>query len=475
VVVTSFWFGKIRWLGTIPLVSDDRAEWNLPPLAVEFEDVVDAGNDAISWAVARLRDGGTTTQLIQAAAWTALRRTPVEGRTIRGLVAHGVLASPAIDRIASRTSNGGGQLAAVGHVAYVAGTFGQNDLQHGPMTLRWFEPANSSGSGDAAAAFSSAAAVGDTELADHLWLALAASDRAQAEHELIRAAASGAHLNPHKVIYPAELRTWFGDSPLDPRMWRAAVRYCANYLQDPTESTHRWERASAMAGNAGPVGDAERVSYLADRAGFSSGATSEEIEQALAAGMNPSDVAEALSLGAAARYATTHFGGGFSAIGPIHATTGAAAVCVLVNRSSDEVLQCGLLDSLRTVGDRFGLDAADLHSLDIAPVAASLDDLRRAIQNADEDEAARVALTVPDEDAESAWKEIHDVAVTDQWLVQHAPKQSVALHDRYRACRHGRRTVYLAAAARTAALVTGLDQPQATLIRQALRKDEPLA
>jgi hypothetical protein len=78
------------------------------------------------------------------------------------------------------------------------------------------------------------------------------------------------------------------------------------------------------------------------------------------------------------------------------------------------------------------------------------------------------AYAVSEEHAEEAWRCVHDAVIIDQWLVQHGPKQSVALHDLYRATVHPYRSAYLAAAARTAALIVAIDQPGARRIRNLL-------
>jgi hypothetical protein len=137
-----------------------------------------------------------------------------------------------------------------------------------------------------------------------------------------------------------------------------------------------------------------------------------------------------------------------------------------VRSSRDEVLRCALVDSLREHVDGWLPPLDGLPSP--APASGALAGLRAALDEGDPDEAVRHAMAVPEGDVDDAWRAVHDTVITDQWLVQHGPKQSVALHDLHAASAHPLGIVHLAAAARTAALVTALGQPRAAVIRQRL-------
>lgn len=85
----------------------DRDRWNLPALALEFEDLVTGsardGDSApvIAWATAHLGGGRHPRDLCEAAMWVGLRHGRVEGSGIQAMVSHSVLGAHAASVVGS--------------------------------------------------------------------------------------------------------------------------------------------------------------------------------------------------------------------------------------------------------------------------------------------------------------------------------------------------------------------------------------
>ena len=94
----------------------------------------------------------------------------------------------------------------------------------------------------------------------------------------------------------------------------------------------------------------------------------------------------------------------------------------------------------------------------------ALDDLHDALADGDPDAAAEAASAIPpdDDDAvDAAWSALARTAARDQWMVTHAVKHVVAMHEDFHHSAHPARAWFLAAAARTAAHAAAVDQPLA--------------
>jgi hypothetical protein len=94
----------------------------------------------------------------------------------------------------------------------------------------------------------------------------------------------------------------------------------------------------------------------------------------------------------------------------------------------------------------------------------ALDDLHDALAEGDPDAAAEAASAVPPGDADAvaaAWAALAATAARDQWMVTHATKHVVAMHEDFHQSDHPARAWFLAAAARTAAHAAAADQPLA--------------
>lgn len=466
----------------------DRARWPLPRLAVELDDLavrtrppqgsVDLG--AVDWAIDQLMDGATPAELCEAALWVGVRRGRADGRGPEGLVTHAVLAAAACRSLGTDPElpldDRAAAMAAVQHVAYTLGAYrgGVNDEQEGPRVLAWFEPGEPAG--DAVLAFQHAVAAGECDLADHRWLDAALLDPTAAEEALISAGAAGYHLNEHKLVYPAQLRSWIGeDAPLDPVLYRVAARYAGNHLQDPARADSRRADAAALVveaeeRGAGGAGDLERVSVVA------TGIARTPHQQltpllmgSLADGLDPADLVLAVSLVTASRCSATPFGG-TGPIGAVHAGTGVNAVRRCMARATSPELRYEL--AIASTESPQLRRLARVEELAVPPYDdGALDDLLDALAEGDPDAASDAACAVPPDDAESvrtAWAAVLSTAATDQWMLLHGVKHAVAMYEDFHATAHPARIWYLAAAARTAAHATAMDQPVAREVERRL-------
>ena len=460
----------------------DVASWPMPVLAVELEELAtslprrDRAEQAAEWAAAALVGGATPAELCEAALWCGMRNTRTEGRGPLGLVTHSVLAAAA-----SRDLPGDERsrsMAAAQLVAYTAGAYrgGVNDPAEGPSRLGWYEPSDLGP--DPVDVFLELAGTGQTELSDHAWLAAAAADPVGAEQALISLSAGGYPLNEHKVVYPAQLRDWLGDdAPLDPVLFRPAARYAGNHLQHPDARTRRAD-SMALAEEAGTAGSQEghdlgRVSLVAT--GLAVTPTAER--EALVIGslqdrLDPGDLALAVALLTAARFAATSFDptNPVAPVGPVHSCTGADAVarCIELARSDALQFELALCAPLSPTARRL----AAVAGLVVPPSDdGALDDLMEALVGGDPDGAAEAAAAVPvDDDAAvtAAWGAVAAAAARDQWMVTHAVKHTVAMHRQFHRTAHPARAWFLAAAARTAGHVAAVDQPIAALLDRRL-------
>jgi len=465
----------------------DRARWPLPRLAVELDDLAARARppadsvhlEGVDWAVDHLLDGASPRELSEAALWVGLRRCRTEGRGPLGLVTHSVLAAHACAAIAELDADAGA-VAAVQHVAYSLGSYrgGAHDEREGPHLLGWYEADTAVGPGEAVERFLGAAGSGECELADHCWVTAAHLDPDGAEQALLAAAAAGYHLNEHKLVYPALLRSWIGDdAPVDPVVFRAAARYAGNHLQDPLRAEGRRADAAALAieaeahgAGSGAGGDLDRVSVVATgMARTSPKDLTPLLMGSLSDGLHPADLVHAASLVTAARFAVTSF----DHDGPVAAThtgTGVHAVRRCLERARSPELRYELaICSTESPGlprlvalEELAAPPSDDHGLA---------DLIEALDAGDPDGAAEAASAVPVEDGEAvdaAWSAVFAAVVRDQWMLLHGPKHAIALHEDFRASDHPARIWYLAAAARTAGHVAALDQPVAAEVARRL-------
>jgi hypothetical protein len=462
----------------------DVTSWALPPLALELTSIATAAprragaghaERAVEWACAHLRDGVDPRSLCEASLWCGLRNGRTEGRGPFGLVTHAVLAAHASASLGALAAPGDtltAALAAVQLCAYTAGSYrgGINDPAEGPSLLAWYEPTDLGP--DPIAAFSELAGSGETDLVDHAWLAAAAADPVAAEQALISAAAAGYQLNEHKLVYPAQLRAWLGDdAALDPVLFRAAARYAGNHLQSLDAAETRRADAAALAqmvdaGIADGDHDLERVSVVATGIART---PHHELSPLLLGSLQdelaPEDLVLAIALVSAARFADTSFDPAdpVSPVGPIHACTGANAIRRCLERARSDELRFELALCAPESPSARGLAA--IGELSVPPFDdGAVDDLRDALADGDPDAAAEAASAVPPEDADAsaeAWAAVAAAAATDQWMVTHAVKHVVAMHEDFHHSAHPARAWFLAAAARSAAHATSVDQPVA--------------
>ena len=466
----------------------DRARWPLPRLAAELDDLavrsrppqgsVDMG--AVDWAVDQLLDGATPAELCEAALWVGVRRGRADGRGPEGLVTHAVLGAAACRSLGAQPAlpldERAAATAAVQHVAYTLGAYrgGVNDEQEGPRVLAWFEPGEPPG--DPLLAFHHAVAAGECDLADHRWLDAARLDPVAAEEALISAGAAGYHLNEHKLVYPAQVRSWIGeDAEVDPVLFRVAARYAGNHLQDPARADTRRADAAALVVEAddrgrGAAGDLERVSVVATGiARTPQKQLTPLLMGSLADGLDPADLVLAVSLVTASRCSATPFGGA-GPIGAVHAGTGANAVRRCMARTDVPELRYEL--AICSTESPQLRRLARVEELAVPPYDdGALEDLLDALADGDPDAASDAACAVPPDDVESirtAWAAVLSTAATDQWMLLHGIKHAVAMYEDFSATSHPARIWYLAAAARTAAHATAMDQPVAREVERRL-------
>lgn len=462
----------------------------MPAMALELEALAtevprrDRSAEAASWVVDRARAGVATRDLCEAALWVGLRNSRTEGRGPGGLVTHSVLAAHASDAIASLAGDDEDERdriatsAALQLCAYTAGAYrgGINDPKEGPSRLGWFGH-ELEGGGDPVDDFLDAAAGGETELADHAWLHAAHHDPVAAEAAIVSAGAAGYHLNEHKVIYPAQLRAWIGDdAPLSPVVFRAAARYAGNPLQDWDLAQSRRADAAVLAEMLAedPSGrrrehDDPRVSVVATGIAQT---PSNELEPLLVGslqdGLSPEELVAAVSLVSAARLADTTFDTSdpSAPVAALHACTGANAVRRCLERAREDPLRYELaLCATRSPNAR---RLAPVAELTVPPSdGGALEDLLASLTDGDPDGAADAASAIPPDDAEAvatAWRAVARAAVTDQWMLLHATKVVVALHEDFGCSTHPARIWFLAAAARVAAHASMFDQPLAAAV-----------
>jgi hypothetical protein len=462
----------------------------MPAMALELEALAteiprrDRSGEAASWVVDRAGDGVPTRDLCEAALWVGLRNARGEGRGPGGLVTHSVLAAHASDAIASLAADDEDEreriatLAALQLCAYTAGAYrgGVNDPKEGPSRLGWFDH-HLDGDGDPVDRFLAAAASGETELADHAWLHAAHHDPLAAEAALVSAGAGGYHLNEHKVIYPAQLRAWIGDgAPLSPVLFRAAARYAGNPLQDWDLAQSRRADAAVLAEMLAedvPDGphehDDARVSVVATGIAQT---PSNELEPLLVGslqdGLSPEELVAAVSLVSAARLADTTFDASdrSAPVAALHACTGASALRRCLQRAQESPLRYELaLCATRSPNAR---RLAPVAELSVPPSdGGALEDLLASLVDGDPDGAADAASAIPPDDVEAtaiAWRAVAAAAVTDQWMLLHATKLVVAMHEDFEHSAHPARIWFLAAAARVAAHASMFDQPLAAIL-----------
>jgi hypothetical protein len=464
----------------------DRARWPLPPLAAELDELAAASDPcqgsidlrAADWAIEHLLAGVPARSLCEAAMWVGLRRGRCEGRGPGGLVTHSVLAAASCASIGALASGPDtarvAALAAVQHVAYTLGAYrgGVADEREGPTVLGWFEPHR--GTGDPVQAFLDAALAGEPDLADHCWIAATSHDPARAEQALLSAAAAGYHLNEHKLVYPAQLRAW-EDSGRDhaSTLYRAAARYAGNHLQDPVRAESRRADAAALAmenedRDSGGAADPEHVSVVATGIARTPPRELAPLLMAsLSDGLSPEDLVHAVSLVGASRFALSSFGPA-GPIGEIHAGTGANAVRRCLGRAGSGELRYEL--AICATESPHLANLAPVEELAVPPSDdGGLEDLLAALEDGDPDAATEAASAIPPGDPEAtsaAWSAIAATAATDQWMVLHGVKHVVAMHDDFVNSDHPARIWYLAAAARTAAHATAVDQPLANRVAE---------
>jgi hypothetical protein len=475
-------------VGTDNVDPFDPDAWPMPALALELEALAtevprrDRSGDAAAWVVDRVGDGVATRDLCEAALWVGLRNARSEGRGPAGLVTHSVLAAHASDAIGSLADGDGdgrsATLAAAQLCAYTAGSYrgGINDPKEGPSRLGWYGH-ELDGAGDPVEGFLDAAASGETELTDHAWLHAAHHDPVAAEAALVSAGAAGYHLNEHKIIYPAQLRAWIGDdAALSAVLFRAAARYAGNPLQDWDLAQSRRADAAVLAemlADAATSGqrihDDARVSVVATGIAQT---PPNELEPLLVGslqdGLSPEELVAAVSLVSAARLADTTFDAAdpSSPVAALHACTGANAVRRCLDRAQQDPLRFELaLCATRSPNAR---RLAPVAELSVPPSdGGALEDLLGSLTDGDPDGAADAASAIPPDDADAttaAWRAVANAAVTDQWMLLHATKLVVAMHEEFEQSAHPARIWFLAAAARVAAHTTLVDQPLATSV-----------
>ncbi len=467
----------------------DDTGWAMPTLAVELEALCTAAHRAdghaeraLEWACEHARAGRSARDLCEAAMWVGLRNSRTEGRGPMGLVSHSVLAAHACSVLGDTGESGlvdpTSTMAAVQLCAYVAGTYrgGINDPAEGPSRLAWFDP--TAAEADPVQAFARAAERGETDLTDHAWLAAARSDPVGAEQMLISLGAGGYSLNEHKLVYPAQLRAWVGDdAPVDPVLFRAAARYVGNHLQAPVQAESRRADAAALAEmvdapTADGDHDLDRVSVVATGiARTPSHDLGPLLMGSLQDGLDPQDLALAVALVNAARFADTEFGADpIAMVGPIHACTGTNALrrCLVRARSDELRFELALCATESPTSGRL----APIAELAVPPFDdGALDDLRAALHDEDPAAAAEAGSAVPPEDADAVDAAVGGRCGSTRRSVDgvHAAKHVVAMREDFHSSTHPARAWFLAAAARTAAQVNAIDQPLARRAEGLLR------
>ena len=471
----------------------ERSRWPLPPLAVELDDLVasiDDPSDADAnlligarWAAARLAGGAAPRDVCEAATWFGLRRDRTEGYGSRGSVSRSVLAAHSCASLApedSAESLSTARLAAAQHVAYtVGGSRNDEDDRSEAPVLQWLDPGVQRV--DPVGDFLDAVLRGDVERSDRRWVDAATADPDAAEEALISAGAAGYHLNEDKLIYPAQLRAWTGQGPLDPALFRAAARYAGNHLQDRASADAVRADAEVLAVDAVqrspstlgrlPRGGHERVSTVASGIALTPTAGLARLVLAsLEEGLSPEDLIDALALLSAAAFAITSFGDR-APIGPVHACTGADALQRCLDRAQSPELRYELALCATRSPNAEALDP--VAELWVPPFDdGAVDDLLVALGDGDPDAASEAATAVPPDEPDSvlaAWSAVRATAATDQWMMLHAVEHTVAMEHAFRLSDHPARIWFLAAAARTAAHATAVDQPVAALVAEILR------
>ena len=462
----------------------DVTSWELPPLALELESIATTapraagaghGDRAVQWACAHLRDGVAPRALCEAALWCGLRNGRTEGRGPFGLVTHAVLAAHASASLGALAAPGDtltAALAAVQLCAYTAGSYrgGVNDPAEGPS--RWPGTSRPTWAPIRSPRSSELAGSGETDLVDHAWLAAAAADPVAAEQALISAAAAGYQLNEHKLVYPAQLRAWLGDdAALDPVLFRAAARYAGNHLQSADTAETRRADAAALAqmvdaGIADGDHDLERVSVVATGIART---PHHELSPLLLGSLQdelaPEDLVLAIALVTAARFADTSFDPAdpVSPVGPIHACTGRTrSVGAWSGRAPTN---CG--SSWRCVHPRAPPHAGSrpsascrCHPSTTVPSRTCATRSPTATPTRPRRPHPRCHPRTPTRPPRRG-RRWPAAAATDQWMVTHAVKHVVAMHEDFHHSAHPARAWFLAAAARTAAHATSVDQPVA--------------
>ena len=451
--------------------------WDPEPLSVELEGI--DPDDLVDWALDRLDDGVTPEELCTAAMSAGLRRTRPEGRGPHGSVSSSVIAAKAMIDVGRRQPTLAA-LAAVQHVAYTAGTTagGFNSPHEGPFRLEWFMAGDlddEDEDGGPSEAFVEAALIGECDLADHHWMAAATTDPSRAEAALWSAAVAGYHLSEHKLIAPDELLGWStidGRAP-DPVVLRAAARYAANHLQDFGRAVQRRADARALAAEVDPgdSGDPDRIGVVATGlARTDHRHLGTLVFGSLADGLAPDDLAQAVSLVTAARYALTIDQEGIDSFTAMQANAGIHAVRAGLSRLDTAQVQYEL--ALASVESPSTMQLDPVDELYAPPTDdGALDDLVGAIEAGDPDGASEAGTAIRVEhagDVDAAWSAIRAAAVADETRHLAAVRHVVGLEDDFRASTHPCRGWYLAAAARTAGRSAGTEQVIAARVREHL-------
>ncbi|MFN7150878.1 MAG: hypothetical protein ACK4V6_15545, partial [Microthrixaceae bacterium] len=185
-------------------------------------------------------------------------------------------------------------------------------------------------------------------------------------------------------------------------------------------------------------------------------------------GLSPEELVAAVSLVSAARLADTTFDASdpSAPVAALHACTGANAVRRCLERARDAPLRYELaLCATRSPNAR---RLAPVAELSVPPSdGGALEDLLASLVDGDPDGAADAASAIPPDDAEgtaTAWRAVAAAAVTDQWMLLHATKLVVAMHEDFEHSTHPARIWFLAAAARVAAHASMFDQPLAAIL-----------
>ena len=352
-------------------------------------------------------------------------------------------------------------LAAVRLCAYTAGTYrgGVNDPAEGPRGLAWFEPTDLGP--DPVAAFLELAGSGETDLVDHAWLAPRPLTRSppsrpssrplpratsststswSTRHSCARGSATTLRWTRCCSAPPpaTPATTSSHPTPRDPPADAAA-------LAEMVDAGHHRRRPRPRAGLGG--GDRHRPDTAPELSPLLLGSLQDELA--------PEDLVLAVALVTAARFADTSFDPAdpVSPVGPIHACTGANAIRRCLERARSDELRFELALCAPESPTARGLAA--IGELSVPPFDdGAVEDLRDALADGDPDAAAEAASAVPPEDADvsaGAWAAVAAAAATDQWMVTHAVKHVVAMHEDFHHSAHPARAWFLAAAARSAA------------------------